>query len=87
MNVDVGPELNRAFIVATYSVIVLLGWVYPMFGQLHARALVNACIAARACPSCRYEFGELPARDDGCVTCPECGAGWRVPGAPADRGQ
>ncbi len=31
----------------------------------------------RLCPQCLYELHGLPAEDDGCVVCPECGAAWR----------
>ncbi len=31
----------------------------------------------KLCPQCLYELHGLPAEDDGCVVCPECGAAWR----------
>jgi len=35
-------------------------------------------LAHRVCPHCAYPFGDIPPDDDGCVTCTECGSGWRL---------
>lgn len=32
----------------------------------------------RACPCCLYSLAEVPADSDGCTSCPECGAAWRM---------
>lgn len=36
-------------------------------------------LARRRCPSCAYDLSETPPDPDGCTTCPECGAAWRIP--------
>lgn len=46
------------------------------------RATARALLARRRCPACTYDLTALPADPDGCTTCPECSAGWNVPGPP-----
>ncbi|MFZ4574730.1 MAG: hypothetical protein ACOYN0_10055, partial [Phycisphaerales bacterium] len=33
-------------------------------------------VAHGVCPQCEYKIGDLPATEDGCVVCPECGLAW-----------
>ncbi len=46
--------------------------------------VVAAYLAEQLCPSCAYPLAGMPAAEDGCVVCPECGAAWkpsvRMPG-------
>lgn len=39
---------------------------------------VNPFLARRRCPSCAYDLADTPPDPDGCTTCPECGAAWRI---------
>lgn len=40
----------------------------------HAR---DAMLLHDPCPACAHGLDGIPAQDDGCVVCPECGAAWR----------
>ncbi len=41
--------------------------------------IVRAPLTGFECKSCRQSLLGLPAEDDGCVICPECGAAWKLP--------
>ncbi|OAB63600.1 hypothetical protein AY599_08595 [Leptolyngbya valderiana BDU 20041] len=36
-------------------------------------------LAAGRCRACGYDLSNLTADPDGCTTCPECGAAWKLP--------
>lgn len=40
--------------------------------------ILNAAAEAGLCAVCGYPLHGLPADDDGCTVCPECGAAWNV---------
>ena len=35
-------------------------------------------VAINRCASCGYNLQKLPAAEDGCTICPECGAAWKL---------
>ncbi len=45
-----------------------------------------AMLAGGRCPSCAYRLPGVPPDPDGCTTCPECSAAWRLHLPAADRG-
>lgn len=43
------------------------------------RAQIVRLVASHGyCPSCGYALADIPAADDGCTVCPECGSAWRI---------
>lgn len=44
-----------------------------------------ATLSHGLCPSCWELIHGLPAGDDGCTSCPECGSAWRLPEPAPDR--
>lgn len=48
-------------------------------------ALMDLMSRSRHCVVCEYDMMGLPAAEDGCTACPECGAAWRFEGATAER--
>lgn len=61
--------------VTTAFVTARAAWRSPR----HAR---DAMLGHGLCPACVHGIDGIPPQPDGCVTCPECGAAWRV--LPAD---
>jgi hypothetical protein len=68
--------------------LVFLGSAIWYGSRLTARVRIEAILDESICPSCRYPIGDIPAAEDGCTVCPECGAAWRLParGAGEARG-
>lgn len=42
------------------------------------RQIVRTALAEGVCGSCAFSLRGAPVADDGCLTCPECGAAWRA---------
>lgn len=43
--------------------------------------------SAGLCASCGYDLDDVPAQEDACRICPECGSAWRAsPSAPGPKG-
>lgn len=51
-----------------------------MWGLEHRRAVqcAGSRLAFGSCGRCAFLIGDLPPQSDGCTTCPECAASWRV---------
>jgi hypothetical protein len=82
-----GEFLDRAVLageaVAAMVVLALPAYIFIASG---ARSDAAAeCLAHHRCASCGYDLSGVPRGHDGCVTCPECSAAWRMPssGGPA----
>ncbi len=72
------------------SVGLIIAVVIPLLSARNWRAdqlgknrglLRRALIRRRWCPACVYRLEGIEVEPDGCVTCPECGAGWRLEGS------
>jgi hypothetical protein len=70
--------------------VFLLGWMalaIPMSAILMShlvppdlrRISAQIVVAKGCCASCGYVIESLPPDPDGCTTCPECGAAWKLP--------
>jgi ssDNA-binding Zn-finger/Zn-ribbon topoisomerase 1 len=44
-----------------------------------AIGLCELLIYNSRCPKCVFNLARLPAEQDGCTVCPECGAAWKLP--------
>ena len=55
----------------------LVCWLLWWFCAGRQRAALDMA-ASGCCASCQYALCGLPIGADGCTTCPECGAAWRV---------
>ncbi len=76
--VRMGP--SRAWPLVTAFTAVAL---FPIAWMLAARfaggpEIVWSFLAERRCPCCAYDLSVAPADPDGCTTCPECGAAWKI---------
>lgn len=65
-------------------------WGYFRLGVAPPRYEAASRLIAvhRVCVCCAYDLSGLPPDPDGCTTCPECAAAWRLltmPGASAPR--
>lgn len=79
---------GRSQLVSVGGVIVLVVMLGLMvatgmfFGSFMSRrrgiTAVRACLRSAVCPSCGYSLAGVPAEEDGCVMCGECGGAWRV---------
>lgn len=49
------------------------------FWGASADEIAAAMLDCGRCPSCAYRLAGIPADPDGCTTCPECAAAWRLP--------
>jgi hypothetical protein len=45
---------------------------------LSVRAIIASCLRRGTCPACGYQITGQATETDGCATCPECGAAWRL---------
>jgi len=43
-----------------------------------AERVIGQVLKVGVCPSCAYDLAGLPADEDGCVGCAECGSAWRA---------
>ena len=60
-----------------YVVMFALGFLSLRFFKVAVlKWQAGGLVAINRCASCRYNLQELPAADDGCTICPECGAAW-----------
>ena len=73
-----------------YWVPAIFGLVVPAFLYFRTRAiqrgmadtLRTTLLAEGYCAACGYSMRGLNSDADGCTTCPECSAAWRLAGAP-----
>lgn len=56
------------------AVIVMIARHRMTWPSRSARDLVSRML----CGACGYSLDRLPADDDGCTVCPECGAAWKL---------
>jgi hypothetical protein len=58
----------------------LVSGVAVLSGRERREALqvAGARLAQGACGRCSFLIGDLPSQTDGCTTCPECAAAWRL---------
>ncbi|CAG1008015.1 hypothetical protein PHYC_03508 [Phycisphaerales bacterium] len=48
----------------------------PRMPPVDPQLLAEAVGAEGLCATCGYRLDDLPAEEDGCVVCPECGSAW-----------
>lgn len=71
--------------IALYLPAALLWIVYansPLARRVQrrfAQHITTAALDTQRCPQCLYHLHDLIAEPDGCTSCPECGAAWRLP--------
>lgn len=59
--------------------IVTANWLHNRWKKFRlGRAVREPLIAERICASCAYQLDGIPAEPDGCTTCPECHAAWKL---------
>jgi len=75
---DLGGWLMLVGIVSMLAAILAHRWFRSTLNDLRPFALGRRGF----CVCCGYRVGDLPPEPDGCTLCPECGAAWRVSGAP-----
>jgi len=68
----IGVLVFIGLIVAAHIVIR----AYVRRGTLNQ--LARTAVAEGVCGSCAFPLQAVPVADDGCMTCPECGASWRA---------
>lgn len=57
-------------------VLLIVGASICSRAYAHNERLVVAGLCG--CPACFYDLEDVPATEDGCTLCPECGAAWRL---------
>lgn len=62
-----------------------LGLLFWWFARPGARAMASQLLSKRVCAACQYEMGHIPASEDECTVCPECGGAWRLPAVPGSQ--
>ena len=82
MWVTVGNEPPQWLAIPMVPWAVLFFW---WLSRSAARAMVCNMLRERVCAACQYEMGEIPASEDGCTVCPECGGAWRLPATPGSQ--
>ena len=76
----VGPEI--VWFVSPWAALVLLAEFRYLGPKRIAQESIDSALSAHRCPGCLYSLDGLPLMPDGCVSCPECGAAWRLPQGP-----
>lgn len=65
-------------LLITLGLVVLVSVVIVRWrGESIGEPLMRARAERGRCRGCAFELEGLPAEEDGCVVCPECGAAWR----------
>lgn len=62
-------------------VISIVALVLPFWKWANSRTrlrFTRLVLEQGHCPSCGYALADIPAADDGCTVCPECGSAWRI---------
>lgn len=67
---------NRALSWTCLGIVMIA--FYFFLQKTYLRFECAALLCTRHCGGCGYDLRQLPAEDDGCTVCPECGAAWRL---------
>ncbi len=61
----------------------IMGFVFSRVAWRSPEHAKTAILRAGLCPACVYPIKGIPADEDECTLCPECGVSWRLPTIPA----
>ncbi len=67
------------FAFAPVSFVVMAITYRYRIPKIGPEAIIHSMLLEHRCPSCAYDLSATSPDPDGCTTCPECGAAWRMP--------